>query len=135
MPRLTAYATSWLRSRLPALKASTAATYADVLDSLVLPHLGEFFIDRLMDSDVREWQARLAGKFAAATVNGALAMLRMVLADAVAEFRLPHDPTARIKRMPKRRRPDDDPNVLSAVELGKVVAQIRDRESEHYRWC
>ena len=75
----------------------------------------------MMDSDVREWQSRLAGKFAAATVNGALVMLRMVLADAVAEFRLPHDPTARIKRMPKRRRPDDDPNVLSAGELGKVT--------------
>jgi len=132
VPRLTAYVTSWLRSRLPALKASTAATYAEVLDSLVIPHLGDFFLDRLMDSDVREWQARLAGKFAAATVNGALVMLRMVLADAVAEFRLPHDPTARIKRMPKRRRPDDDPNVLSAVELGKVMAQIRDHEPEHY---
>jgi integrase len=85
-----------------------------------------------MDSDVREWQARLAGKFAAATVNGALVMLRMVLADAVAEFRLPHDPTARIKRMPKRRRPDDDPNVLSAAELGRGMAQMRDREPEHY---
>lgn len=132
VPRLTDYATSWLRSRLPALKASTAATYAEVLDSLVLPHLGAFFIDRLMDSDVREWQARLAGTFAAATVNGALVMLRMVLADAVAEFRLPHDPTARIKRMPKRRRPDDNPNVLSAAELGRVMAQIRDREPEHY---
>jgi len=132
VPRLLDYATSWLRSRLPALKASTAATYAEVLDSLVLPHLGDFFIDRLMDSDVREWQARLAGKFAGATVNGALVMLRMVLADAVAEFRLPHDPTARIKRMPKRRRPDDDPNVLSAAELGKVMAQIRDHEPEHY---
>ena len=34
--------------------------------------------------------------------------------------------------MPKRRRPDDDPNVLSAAELGKVMAQIRDREPEHY---
>lgn len=41
VPRLTDYATSWLRSRLPALKASTAATYADVLDAHVLPHLGE----------------------------------------------------------------------------------------------
>jgi integrase len=132
VPRLTDYATSWLRSRLPALKASTAATYADVLDAHVLPHLGEFFLDRLMDSDVREWQAKLAGKFAAATVNGALVMLRLVLADAVAEFRLAHDPTARIKRMPKRRRPDDDPNVLSAGELGRVMAVFRDTEPEHY---
>jgi hypothetical protein len=61
VPRPTDYATSWLRSRLPALKASTAATYAEVLDSHVLPDLGDFFLDRLMDSDVREWQARLAG--------------------------------------------------------------------------
>ena len=43
-----------------------------------------------------------------------------------------HDPTARIKRMPKRRRPDDDPNVPAAAELGKLMAQIRDREPEHY---
>jgi hypothetical protein len=132
VPRLTDYATSWLRSRLPALKASTAATYADVLDAHVLCHLGDFFLDRLMDSDVREWQDKIAGKFAAATVNGALVVLRMVLADAVAEFRLAHDPTTRIKRMPKRRRPDDDPNVLTAVELGKVMAVFRDTEPEHY---
>jgi integrase len=92
------------------------------------PHLGEFFLDRLMDSDVREWQAKLARKFAAALVN----VLRLVLADAVAEFRLPHDPTARIKRLPKRRRPDDDPTVLTAAELGKVMAVFRDTEPEHY---
>lgn len=116
----------------PSGKVLTASGAMDGPDSLVLPHLGDFFIDRLMDSDVREWQARLAGKFAAATVNGALVMLRMVLADAVAEFQLAHDPTTRIKRMPKRRRPDEDPNVLSATELGKVMAAFREVEPEHY---
>src|SRR4051812_50222777 len=34
--------------------------------------------------------------------------------------------------MPKRRRSDDDPNVLTAVELGKVMAVFRDTEPEHY---
>jgi integrase len=34
--------------------------------------------------------------------------------------------------MPKRRRSDDDPNVLTAVELGKVMAVFRDTEREHY---
>jgi hypothetical protein len=49
VPRLTTYATSWLRSRLPALKASTAATYAEVLDSHVLPPRGYYLIYGLMD--------------------------------------------------------------------------------------
>ena len=94
IPRLGDYATSWLKSRIVGLKASSSSRYAEVLDTYVLPYLGDFFLDRITESDVREWQARVAQGRAGATVNGALVMLKMVLEDAVDEYDLPKNPSA-----------------------------------------
>ena len=45
--RLGGYATSWLKSRVVGLKASTSSRYAEALDAYVLPYLGDYFIDRI----------------------------------------------------------------------------------------
>src|SRR5215471_6368145 len=74
VPRLGDYATSWLESRIVGLKASSSNRYAEVLDTYLLPHFGDFFVDRITESDVRGWQARLARTRAGAAVNGALVM-------------------------------------------------------------
>src|SRR5438128_690344 len=57
VPCLADYATSWIKSRTLAVKPSTAETYAGILDCHVLPALGDFFLDKLTDRDVREWHA------------------------------------------------------------------------------
>lgn len=132
VPRLGDYATSWLESRIVGLKASSSSRYAEVLDSYVLPNLGEFFVDRITESDVRGWQVRLARKKAAATVNGALVMLRMVLEDAVEEFDLPANPSRRVRRLPVRRPTDEEPNLLTGQELGRVLTWFEARESQYH---
>ena len=85
-PRLRDYVESWLKSKTLRVKTSTAMNYADTLADYVLPHFGDWFIGKIGDGDVREWQAQLAKDLAGATVNGALVMLRMVMADAVVEM-------------------------------------------------
>ncbi len=132
VPRLRVYVESWLRSKALGLKTSTAATYADLLGHHVLPHLGDFYIDKISDADVRKWQAKLAGDRAGATVNGAVVMLRMVLADAVVEYRLSRNPAERVRRLPMRTFTDEEPNLLTAEELGRVMAGFREHEPEHY---
>jgi integrase len=131
-PRLRDYVQSWLRSKASGLKPSTARTYADVLGGQVLPGLGDFFIDKLTHAEVREWHARMAAAHKAATVNGAVVMLRMVLADAVVEYRLPHNPAARVKKLPVRAFTDEEPNLLTGDELAGVLVVFRDHIPEHY---
>ena len=132
VPRLRTYVQSWLASKALGLKASTARTYADLLGGYVLPHLGDFFMDKLTDADIRDWQAKLANRLAGATVNGALIMLRMVMADAVVEYQLPRNPTERVRRLPMRKFTDEEPNLLTAEELGRLMNAFRDHEPAYY---
>jgi integrase len=128
IPRLGDYATSWLKSRIVGLKASSSSRYAEVLDTYVLPYLGDFFLDRITESDVREWQARVARGRAGATVNGALVMLRMVLEDAVDQYDLPKNPARRVRRLPVRKATDEEPNLLTGPELGRVLRWLCTKE-------
>ncbi|MGD0836885.1 MAG: tyrosine-type recombinase/integrase [Polyangia bacterium] len=71
-----------------------------------------------------------AGK-AASTANGYLRVLKVLVADAVAQYKLPFNPTARIRAIPERGREEmesDDPvNMLTEVEMGLFVAALRSR--------
>lgn len=86
----------------------------------------------ITDTDVKAWQLTLRKSLEAGAVNGALIMLRMVLADAVAEFHLSHNPAGRIKRLPVKKFTDEEPNLLSAEELGRVLAGFREHKPKHY---
>jgi integrase len=132
VPRLADYATSWIKSRTLAVKPSTAETYAGILDCHVLPALGDFFLDKLTDRDVREWHASLVDRLAKQTANNALRVLKMVLGDGCAEFSLPRSPAERVRSFPVRHSPDDDPNLLSPEELGKVLDAFRTTEPTDY---
>src|SRR6516162_2652659 len=67
VPRLADYATSWMKSKAVAVKPSTAETYAMILDCHVMPQLGDFYLDKLTDRDVREWHVGLVDKMAKPT--------------------------------------------------------------------
>src|SRR5690349_13749388 len=45
--RLRAFATSWISLKLPSLKRATRALYASVLDSHILPSLGDYYLDSI----------------------------------------------------------------------------------------
>jgi integrase len=129
--RLGDYARSWLTGRLPTLKASTAARYADTLDRFILPGLGDFYLDVIDGQDVQKWFSDVSANKAASTANGYLRVLKVLVADAVAQYKLPFNPTARIRAIPERGREEmesDDPvNMLTQVEMARFVAALRSR--------
>jgi integrase len=132
VPRLGDYAESWMRSKGPALKPSTARTYAEILDVHVLPAFRDFFLDKIGVQDVRRWHGELGTKMAVATANNCLRILKMVLADAVVDYDLPRSPAERLRSFPVRRRADEDANTLEADELGKVLVCFRETEPQYY---
>ena len=132
VPRLGVYAESWIASKALALKPSSGTWYADRLDKHVLPVLGDFFLDKITNDDLRTLQASLAKRMAPASVNGTMAVLKMVIGDAVAEYELPRNPGQRLRALPIRKWDDDNPNILSAEELGRVLAWVKKESPQHY---
>jgi len=136
IPRLRDYAISWLASRLPTLKNSTRARYAETLDRHILPDLGDTYLDRLRPEDVHGWFARKAAEKAASTANGYLNLLRTLIADAVAQYGLHCNPTERVRAMPLRSlaalEADEPVNMLSAEELSSFLAVLRMRWPQWY---
>src|SRR5690349_25116546 len=126
--RLSDYARSWLRTKLPELKPSTADKYASVLDLHILPALGDHFIDAIMPADVLQWRDRQDAR--PATVNTRLRVLRTLLADAASDLDLIRNPAERTHGV-RERRSDEDPNTLSAEQLAKVLAHLEQHEP---RW-
>jgi integrase len=135
VPRLAGFAASWMRSKVGELKASTARTYAEILDVRVIPNhpdgLGDFFVDKITAQDIRDWRDRLTARLSASTVNGTVVMLKMVLGDASAEYGFPN-PAARINRLRVKGYTDESPNVLSASELGHFLEVVRSRCPDYY---
>lgn len=134
--RLKDYAHSSMLGRLPVLKASTRHRYASDLDQHILPVLGDLYLDALSPEDVHEWFAAEAADKAPATVNGYLRVLKTLMADAVVQYRLPLNPTGRIRAVPERRRDElesDEPvNMLSEEEMGTFLALVRERWPQWY---
>jgi integrase len=135
VPRFGEYVERWMRSKALSVKRSTAVSYAEVLDRRVLPHFQHWYLDRIRDQDVRDWQLELASRLKPASVNGALRIFRMILADAGAEFDLPRNPCERIRHLPVKGYDDANPNILSASELARVVEAMQRRSYQSYALC
>lgn len=131
-PRLGDYAESWIASKGLALKPSSRTWYADRLDKHVLPVLGDVYLDKLTHDDLRTLQANLSKRMAASSVNGVIAVVGMLLGDAVVEFDLPRNPAQRLRALPIRKWDDENPNILSAPELGRVLEAVRRLAPQHY---
>jgi integrase len=125
--RLGEYATKWMSGKLPTLAPSTRRGHACVLDLHVIPALGDYYVDALTRDDVIGW--RNAQKGEPATVNSRLRMLKTMLRDAVVELELPRDPTLGVKAV-REVRSEDDPNCLTAEQLGRVLAHLREHEPQ-----
>ena len=132
IPWLGVYAESWIASKALRLKASTATWYAERLDDHVLPVLGEYFLDKISHEDLRVLQSELAKKMAASSVNGVMAVVKMLLGDAVVEFDLPRNPSQRVKSLPVRIWDDENPNILTALELGRLLEAVKQVAPQHY---
>lgn len=116
--RLRDYADSWLRSKLPALKAAPKAHYVEVLGNHILSELGDYYIDAIRPVDIAKWRDGLGGR--PATINSRLRVFKTLMRDAVHDKDLPRDPTSRIAAV-RQVRSEDDPNCLTADELNRFL--------------
>jgi integrase len=134
--RLGDYARSWLSGRLPTLKPSTAARYADTLDRVILPGLGDFYLDAITPEDALRWFEGAAKGKAASTANGYLRVFKVMIADAAAQYRLPTCPAARLRAVPERGEKEldsDDPvNLLTADEMARFMAALKEGWPQWY---
>lgn len=130
-PRMTVgdFAESWLRSKKAELAPSTQETYATALDQM--GWLGDMYIDAVIPVDVLKWRDGLKGK--PATVNGYLRVVKTMLADAMVQLRLSHNPAERVRgKRDKRSREEVDSNRLTARELGLVLEVAKTAEPQWY---
>ena len=126
--RLKEYARRWLERKRPLLKHSTAVRYAEHLDQIV-EGLGDVYMDRLTPGTVADFLAEKAKEFSGWTCVGLLRILRTMTRDAMAELRLEYWPCERVGR-PKAvaQYTDDEPNALTAEELGRLWDAMRVKE-------
>jgi integrase len=134
--RLGDYARSWLSGRLPTLKPSTAARYADTLDRVILPVLGDFYLNAIAPEDTLRWFEGAAAGKAASTANGYLRVLKVMMADAAAQYRLTGSPAARLRAIPERGEEEldsNDPvNLLTVDEMTRFMAALKEGWPQWY---
>ena len=130
------FATSWLRGQWSSLLPSTRDKYTTLLDRHILPDLGHLFVDGITVESVEAWRDRKKESegYAAATVNGLLALLRTILGRAARVEGLPFNPALEVKALPLDdvRTTNDEPNALTPAELERFLVVARERQPQHY---
>ena len=97
---------TWLATKLPQLRLSTADHYEYLLRRNVLPYLGPKPVGRITPIEIQSWLATLySSKLSPNTVAKAYRLVKMVLADAVDAGLIPRSP-CRIKRAGVERHPE-----------------------------
>lgn len=121
--RLDDAATSWLRSKAPALKPSTRELYASVLDLHILPALGALFVDRIEADDVVRFRdAQADSGISPVTVNDRMRILRQLLADVTHELGI-RNPAARVPSVREGARTKR--KGLDPAELRRALERLR----------
>lgn len=122
-PRLRDCSERWLRTRAPSLAPSTRARYCDAV-ALINVTLGDYWIDALRPSDLREWIAAHASTHAPATIAGWLRVLRAILAEALADGLIGVDPSQSVSAPRQRPTSGRRARALEAEEWRRFLAAI-----------
>lgn len=124
------YASEWLDGRRLRVRLSSAEWYATVLDLHILPVFGDLYLDTVRKRDIERWLASKIGKPRRATINGWLAVVKMLFRDAAADYGLP-DPAARVRPLPDL---GEEPKrqALTAEELRRLLTVAREASPDQY---
>jgi len=107
-----------------------------------VPGFGTFFIDRIRHADCIEWHEKVgalvtSGIYKPNYVNDWIAIMRVVMKAAVAEFELPRDPMAGIRNFDKalhRTYTREQPNSLLTPEVRAFLPWVQRRFPQHYAY-
>jgi integrase len=125
------YAWRWLARKIQTLKPSTRRCYVDALRA-ICDALGHLRMADLSPGDVSDWFVSLPQHLCSSTCNRYLRVLRVMTRDAKADLRLVHWACDRVTSRPTDRYSDEEPNALSASELGRMLVAMRAHEPAWY---
>jgi integrase len=128
--RLADYAESWLHGKVRVLKSSTAERYATTLDLHILPTLGDYYLDAIVQRDIVAWRDQQDAK--PATVNARLRVLKTMLRDATYEHELPRDPSLRVSAVREVNLHQERPNSLTAEQLAVFLEGVRQYRPKYH---
>ncbi|WP_380168335.1 tyrosine-type recombinase/integrase [Jannaschia sp. R86511] len=99
---------------------TTRSRDASILRVHVLPRWGDWPLRHIDHLSVQQWVSELAETRSPATVRECVRMLRLILASAVRDRLIPHDPTEGVK-VPRRQRADRTEIPLTRTQLRTVL--------------
>lgn len=153
--RLSDYAASWIRTKLPKVKASTASLYATVIDEHIVPEIGDFYLDAITRDDLLDWRDATSAKQLVdpkgrpvfnkdgtprlpqpITVNGRYRVLKTLLLDAVVDEKLERDPTRRVSALRESTATgeDDDENSGKSITAAELAAVLDKAKAHAPKW-
>jgi hypothetical protein len=150
MPRFATYAASVFERKVDSGEIKSEASrekWTYTLTKLIsgakgVPGFGPFFIDQIRYSDVVEWRSGI-GRLVTTNVykpnyvNDWLAIMRVIMKSAVAEFELDRDPMLNIANIDKalhRTYTREEPNALVPEELKRFLSWARLRFPQHFAY-
>lgn len=151
IPRYAGYATSVLERKITSGEIKSEASrekWTFALEKLIkgtkgVPGFGPFYIDQIRHADVIAWRTGIgqlvtSGIYKPNYVNDWLAIMRVVMKAAVAEFELPRDPMQGIRNFDKalyRTYTREQPNSFLTPEVQKFVSWLKERFPQHFAYA
>lgn len=143
LPRFSEFAASLLERKLASAEIKSGKSievWGTVLEKHLVPAFGEYRVDELTKLDVEEWKSKMgrlvqSGKYAPATVNNLLKYLRVIINAACADYELERNPITYVKDLDASEHhtyTEEEPNSLTADEMPKFLATVRDLYPQHF---
>ncbi len=112
--------------------AKSREKWAGTIENHLLPPFGALFLDSLRRADIEQWKARMAARVRAGslspnTVNGWLAILRVIVNAAVAELELERNPVMGVRPLDTATHhtyTEESPNALTVEEVPAFLAEM-----------
>lgn len=141
--RFDAYAASLLERKVrdnTIRSAKSREKWGTILERHLFPAFGAVALEELRRAQVQAWRDELAAKIRAGeyspnTVNGWLAVLRVIVTSFVNEHELARNPTAGIEDFDTSLHPtytDEEPNALTVEEVRTFLVKMRELFPQHY---
>src|SRR5262245_31159703 len=143
LPSFTDYALSLMERKITRGKLKSGKSrerWGNILKNHLVPSFGDFYIDQLRKQDIEDWLVKTgrtvqSGEYSPNTVNDWLALLRVVINAAVADYELERNPVALIEDLDTSEHhtyTPEQPNALTADELPLFLGLLREAYPQYF---
>jgi integrase len=120
--------------------ASGRVKWAGILEQHILPTFGDFYADTITNRDLQAWRRALAqkvheGAFKPTTVNGWIAVMKVILKALAIDLELDRDPGSLLQPLPTvghRTYTPESPNSLKPECVPMFLAKMRELHPGHH---